>query len=229
MALELQECGTTPWLRICFEISFLCKILKKRNNVTVITGTGRAGTSFLIGLLSLLHLPTGFDSKRVFTTLLESQPHAGLESEPRMIGRTLQCDHREIYKSPRLLENTYWLRADNIAHVIVPMRKSEDAAASRKYQSEHHNPSRGGFWLGARNETEQMIANDHAVASFLWSVSKLVTPTFTVLQYPKHVQNGEYTYAKMKSFLDAYDVGKQTFVTAHAALSNESLVHTYSG
>ena len=169
-------------------------------NVTIITGTGRAGTSFLIGLLSLLQLPTGFNPKQVRDSLFNTKPHAGLESDPRLVNNKLTCsERRQIHKSPRLLDRTEWLGADNIAFIIVPSRKSEDAAASREHQSKHHDPNRGGFVRGAHNVTEQLIANDHAVATFFWKVSSLVNVSPIPLNYPEHVLNGEYAYADSDS------------------------------
>lgn len=197
-------------------------------NVTIITGTGRAGTSFLIGLFSLLQLPTGFTSQQVHATLFGTAAHAGLESDPKMVNNRLACSHRrQIHKSPRLFENTYWLGANNIAFVIVPMRKSEDAAASREYQSKYHNPQVGGWVRGAHNVSEQLFANNYITATFFWKVSAFVGIDLIQLSYPKHVLDSEYAYAKLHPFLTMYNVSKQKFLSKHSSLLRRNLTHTY--
>ena len=196
---------------------------------TIITGTGRCGTTFLVGLLSILRLPTGFDSKTVYREIWETDAHAGLEKKPGMVSNNLTCSERlQIYKSPQIFKDPKWLGADNLAYTIVPLRRSEDAALSRAYQSKYHNPHRGGLNGNAHTDTEQMAINDHAVATFFWRASALVQLKLITLSYPEHVENEEYAYTKLKPFLDMYNVGKETFVHAHVKLRNKNFTHTYS-
>lgn len=196
--------------------------------VTIITGTGRGGTTFLIGLLSLLRLPTGFGPEEVHRVIFGRAAHAGLERKPGMVGNNLTCSTRlQIYKSPAMLDHTDWLGANNLACTIVPLRKGEDAAASREYQSKYNDPHVGGFVRHARTADEQMVANDHALATFFWRASSLVNMSIIALSYPDHVTSAEYAYAKLKPFLDMYGVTKRNFVNAHVTLRNTSLVHSY--
>ena len=88
-------------------------------NATLIVGTGRAGTSFLVALLTRLGLPTGFTNADVDKTLLHTAAHAGLEHDPRMVDNyTIQCSPKlQIFKSPRLTEPenvAQWINARNI-------------------------------------------------------------------------------------------------------------------
>ena len=88
-------------------------------NATLIVGTGRAGTSFLVALLTRLGLPTGFTNADVDKTLLHTAAHAGLEHDPRMMDNyTIQCSPKlQIFKSPRLTEPekvAQWINARNI-------------------------------------------------------------------------------------------------------------------
>ena len=161
-------------------------------NATIVTGTGRAGTSFLIGLLSLVRLPTGFNPTVVRNHLFGNEAHAGLEHDPELHGRLLQCNaHRSIFKSPRLFSNTYWMDAANLGFVIVPIRKSEDAAASREHQSlsSKKKRTRGGLIRGGwtmkniHNMSDQMTANDHTTATFFWKLSALEQPHLILLEY----------------------------------------------
>ena len=89
-----------------------------QGNATLIVGTGRAGTSFLVALLTRLGLPTGFTNADVDKTLLHTAAHAGLEHDPRMVDNTIQCSPKlQIFKSPRLTEPekvAQWINARNI-------------------------------------------------------------------------------------------------------------------
>ena len=195
-----------------------------RSPVSIITGTGRAGTSFLIGLLSLLHLPTGFTPAQVNATLFGSQAHAGLEVElPRLVNNSIECSTRRIYKQPKMFGNTYWLKANNIGFIIIPFRDSEDAAASRQEQM-RNNPKRGGFTGGAHSVSEQRAINDHTTATFFWKVSKLLQTRIILLSYPEHALSGPYAFAKLKPFLDEFNVTEAEFLTSHAALSQRKFV-----
>ena len=93
--------------------------LSPHGNATLIVGTGRAGTSFLVALLTRLGLPTGFTNADVDKTLLHTAAHAGLEHDPRMMDNyTIQCSPKlQIFKSPRLTEPekvAQWINARNI-------------------------------------------------------------------------------------------------------------------
>ena len=108
---------------------------------TVITGTGRAGTSFLIALLSTLKMPTGFTAPQA-QSYLSNPAHAGLE---RM--QTCKChDNRtnclvfstqvQIVKSPYLAMDKWfpiWLTPtiQPLSNVIVPIRDSKETSISR--------------------------------------------------------------------------------------------------
>ena len=87
-------------------------------NATLIVGTGRAGTSFLVALLTRLGLPTGFTNADVEKTILRTAAHAGLEHDPRMVNNKIQCSPKlQIFKSPRLTEPekvAQWINARNI-------------------------------------------------------------------------------------------------------------------
>ena len=56
-------------------------------SVSITTGTGRAGTSFLIGLFTLLKLETGFTPDQVLKVLHNHEAHAGIERYPQLLLR----------------------------------------------------------------------------------------------------------------------------------------------
>lgn len=198
-------------------------------NVTIITGTGRVGTSFLIGFMSLLGLPTGYNRSTVEKVIFGTAAHAGLEYDPPLRGNLLPCSkHHSIFKSPRLFANTYWLNAANIGFVFLPVRKSEDAAASREYQSLYHNKRVGGWSYNTHNVTEQMTKNDHDTANFLWKFSRVTRPRLVLLEFPQHVIDSKYAYSKLREFVSQFGVSEARFHEVHAELSRKDFVHNFS-
>lgn len=141
-------------------------------NITVITSPGRAGTSFLVALFTLLKLPTGFTEKHVNSTIYHTAAHAGLESSLKIHNNTILCNSkRQIFKNPILLNgNLNWLNSANLKNIIIPLRNSEYAAKSREYQSIYHDRRRGGWsYGGIGNLTSQIIFNGQLLLENKWT------------------------------------------------------------
>ena len=199
-------------------------------NATLIVGTGRAGTSFLVALLTRLGLPTGFTNADVDKTLLHTAAHAGLEHYPRMMNNTIQCSTKlQIFKSPRLTEPekvAQWINARNIQMVVIPMRKPEDSAESRSFRSSHGDPHRGGF-RHATDNTSQMIYNNHVIANMLWMLSHASAIPVVMLSLPEHALDSNYAYAQLKSLLAPHGVSRERFAAEHANLSHPEFVQSF--
>ena len=93
----------------------------------IITGTGRAGTTFLIQLFTELGLDTGYTPEN-WRNDYDANASAGLEFD---FGQTRLP---RILKNPAFCETLPALLADGIMvidHAIIPMRKLEEAAHSR--------------------------------------------------------------------------------------------------
>src|SRR5581483_8358885 len=113
------------------------KIDEPRHHV-IISGTGRAGTSFLVNLLTHLGLHTGFRLDGVELPITE---RAGLEIDIR------GCKVPYVIKSPWLCEYIDEVLSDpliQIDHAIVPVRDFAAAAESRAYVQETTTGSRDG-------------------------------------------------------------------------------------
>lgn len=129
---------------------------------------------------------------------------------------------------PSMTRATYWLDAANIGFVFLPVRKSEDAAASREYQTLHHDVHRGGWSRNAHNVTEQMTKNDHDTANFLWKFSRKTRPRLVLLEFPQHVIDSKYAYSKLREFVSQFGVSEARFHDVHAELSRRDFVHNFS-
>jgi hypothetical protein len=174
----------------------------------VITGTGRAGTSFLVQLLTYLGLDTGFSPQRM---ALHSSSRAGLESDIRLE------DSPYIVKSPWFsihAEEVIQNRKDIIIdHVYIPIRDLHAAAESRRYvtkvtkakldpaESDKVDSSAipGGLWL-TREESQQEVVLMNQLYKLVLALSDSTIPV-TLLRYPRIVKDSGYLYAKLKPIL----------------------------
>ena len=93
-----------------------------------VTGTGRAGTTFLIQFLTELGLDTGFQNARRKQVAYSPEARAGMEWD------IYDHDAPTIVKSPFLCDHVDDLLAAGFKfrHVIVPIRDIASAAASRR-------------------------------------------------------------------------------------------------
>lgn len=186
----------------------------------VITGTGRAGTSFLVQLLTKLSLDTGFDEGNM-SLFVHSK--AGLESNifadnaPYIIKNPWFCD----------IADKVLARPDiEIHHVYIPMRDLYAAAESRRcvtrktfaslseVQRKKIKPYQipGGLWL-TENPDQQEVVLLEQFYKLMLSFSRTQIPV-TLLHYPKITTDARYLYTKLKSILGAIEF--ESFAQVHA-------------
>jgi hypothetical protein len=112
----------------------------------IITGTGRAGTTLLVQLLTELGMDTGFHSSHEG---IYENCNAGMETDLR------QDNASYIVKSPWIcdyLEDLLRIGMVHIDHAIIPMRDLFSAAESRRLVSAKSpdgnipNNVPGGLW-----------------------------------------------------------------------------------
>ena len=108
----------------------------------VITGTGRAGTTFLIRLFTLLGLPTGFRPEHVSRI---AGANAGMEL--KIEAAPLIIKNPEIIRYLSLYVNKYSL------YVIIPVRDMSAAAKSRV----RNGRGVGGLWNANTEERVKML------------------------------------------------------------------------
>ena len=182
----------------------------------VITGTGRAGTTLLVQILTDLGLDTGFaPDHRVDETV-----HAGLEFKIE------SPNAPRIVKDPNLSRRLGGLLdtgAVEIEHVIVPMRDLDTAAASRirntRYGSDLH--TFGGLF-GTARATKQHEALALLFYELFWTITRHELPV-TLLEFPRFAHDWEYTYRRL-GFLDP-SIPPERWKEAVAARTDPSLIH----
>lgn len=166
----------------------------------IICGTGRAGTSFLVRLLTRLGYDTGYTAD---ADGFNPAIRAGCEligdvdvRDPQLWARLPQ-----VVKSPFLSTKLDQIPVP-IGHVLIPVRDLDDASASRDQT--------GLQWAG-----RGMRQRDWLACNLGEAVATCMTRgiPFTLLQFPRLVQDAEYCLRALRGAFpfiaderDAYEI-----------------------
>jgi hypothetical protein len=182
----------------------------------VITGTGRAGTTLLVQLLTDLGLDTGFAPDARIDEGVNAGLETGIEAP----------DAPRIVKNPNLSRRLGELLDAGkveIEHVIIPIRELDVAAASRvrntAYGSDLH--TFGGLF-GTARATRQREALALVLYELVYTIARFDLP-HTLLLFPRFAQDWEYTYRKL-GFL-APDVPPARWREALEQRARPELIH----
>lgn len=208
----------------------------KQNRATqrrhvVITGTGRAGTTFLIELLTHLGLETGFKPNEIE---LDKIARAGLELDIR------DENAPYIIKNPWFLDyaEEVFMREDIIVeHIFVPIREISAAAKSRSLVDKEARTQmdilrkffkksstiKGALWH-AKSQKEQEIVLLYKMFHFLLSISDTFIPV-TFLRFPRIINDEKYLFEKLSPILS--DINFDQFSIVFSKIANPSLVHYF--
>lgn len=208
---------------------------KPRGHV-VITGTGRAGTTFLVQLLTNLKLDTGYTAESLQKGIDENA-RAGLENDVR------KPTAPYIVKSPWFCDyvNDVVQREDiKLEHVFIPMRDLCAVAESRKHVTKSA-VSRMPFFKRLKNtikppkirgglvhtrkasELEKVLLLQ--LYNLMLALSEAHIPV-TLLQYPKLIRDSEYLYQKLKPILGAISYAE--FASTFSQTVRPELVHDFN-
>jgi hypothetical protein len=184
----------------------------------VITGTGRAGTTLLVRVLTRLGLDTGEASGKL--SGVDARTRGGLES------RLDAPDAPYVVKDTTLpFRLGLLLEAGtvSVSHVIVPIRNLDLAAASRVRGSNYGRNifARGGLW-GTVDPVKQRDALASMLYELMYTIARFELP-HTLLEFPRFATDWQYTYRAL-SFL-APDQPPEAFRDALAAVVETDLIH----
>jgi hypothetical protein len=187
----------------------------------IISGTGRAGTTFLVQLLTALGLDTGFESYRA--PIFENC-NAGMEWDLR------HPDAPYIVKSPWICDYLEEIGPEIVIdHAIIPMRDLFAAAQSRRAISEKAgnlapNEVPGGLWHTATPEGQEEVLT-HQLYKLLFAMTKRDIP-MTLLYFPKFISDPEYLYKKLGFLLKG--INYEVFLGGFQLVSRPELVHDFA-
>lgn len=173
----------------------------------VISGTGRAGTSFLVQILTHLGVDTGFTVDRL---ALHTHARAGLEADVRQPGAPYVvkspwfCDYaREVFERDDIV----------IDRILIPMRDLTAAAESRRFvvrsyaaelsreekESLRASSVAGGLWLTEDPDEQESVLLDQLYRLLLEASGEHIP--ITLLRYPLLVRDPEYLIEKLRPLL----------------------------
>ncbi len=211
--------------------------MSSRNHV-VITGTGRAGTTFLVELLTYLGLETGFSADDIVSKK-NKVARAGLETDlrrkdcPFIVKDPWFCDYAEevICRDDIVIE-----------HIFIPVRDLAAAAESRRYVTKAgiSNMSftkrlkhmirpkrfRGGLWYSQSSEPgkqEEILLMQ--IYKLILAISDTTIPV-TFLCYPRIVKDCPYLFDKLKPILK--DITYESFCSVFSKAVRPELVHSFN-
>jgi hypothetical protein len=191
----------------------------------IITGTGRAGTTFLVQLFTALGLDTGFSD---LTSAVFPNCNAGMERDIR----DPQAPY--IVKSPWLcdyLDDALSSGGIRIDRALVPMRNLFSAAESRRDVTVRTNAADippsigipGGLWHTDRPQLqEQILALE--LYKLMHTLAKWEIP-LTLLHFPRIVHDVRYLYGSLGCVLQG--VSFETFRGVFARVAKPELVHDF--
>ncbi|WP_439501963.1 hypothetical protein [Aminobacter ciceronei] len=192
------------------------------NGRIVITGTGRAGTTLLVQLLTHLGEDTGFtpDLSRGYF----EKARAGLEwhisdhpNLPRVIKGPHFCDQIDEILSLGI----------TIEHVIIPVRNFADAAASRRHVQHETIGSvngwstPGGLWGTDRGADQEAVIRQKFTTLMESLVRNDIPATF--IAFPRLTEEPDYLFGKL---LYAFPhLNRDAFHKAFKAVVRPEIVH----
>lgn len=187
----------------------------------LITGTGRAGTTFLVQLFTVLGMDTGYEDIRGgwndgCRAGLEKTPHGDLDdSMPYIVKSPMFCNRIKELSD----------RGQCIDGIIAPIRDLRDAAGSRVYNTKHGVGAGGivGDSVDIEDEMNVLARMTHE----LIHAAKLCNIPIILPLYPDIVLDAEYAWEELHEF--AGSTSKQSFIKAHRRISKKEFVHNYGG
>jgi hypothetical protein len=199
---------------------------QKRHHV-IISGTGRAGTTVIVTLLTKLGLDTGFKPDEIEHEIFPNC-NAGLELDIR------KPDAPYIIKSPWICEYIEELihhKEIVIDYAIIPVRDMREAALSRIIvnleTTEEKYPNLpviyGGLW-GTKNPDEQEDVLYKNLFRLLLHLSSANIPLIFI-HYPKLTKDPSYLFEKLRPILQKRNY--RTFLKAYQETIDPNLVHNY--
>ncbi len=186
----------------------------------IITGTGRAGTTFLVRLLTELGLDTGY-TRENWARHYFRHCEAGLEHN------LAEPDTPYIVKNPALCETLESILADGrvvIDHAFIPLRELEAAALSRIRIGGADQSVPGGLLKTSNPDQQKAVLAEmfHQLVHTL--VAHDIPHTF--LLFPRFVRDADYAYARLRWLLG--NIPLETFRTAFTRVADPALIHDFS-
>ncbi len=189
----------------------------------IISGTGRAGTTFLVQLFTALGFDTGF--KDAATGVFENC-NAGMELDIR------DSNAPYVVKGPYLCDQLASVLDGGdvvIDQALVPIRDLFAAAESRRDVTRRTDSALypqevpGGLWKTDAPEKQEAILTGQ-LYKLLFVLAKRDIPT-TLLYFPRFIHEPEYLYER--AGFAAKKISREKFMEAFKKVARPELVHDF--
>lgn len=193
--------------------------MSTRNHI-LITGTGRAGTTLLVELLTHLDFDTGFSVDSIHK--INPNARAGLEQDIRMPN----CPY--VVKSPWFCDIAQEVIFRNdilIEHIFIPVRDLHAAAESRRFVSKT-GALKGGLW---HTKSSDPTIQENILLKQLYKLILAVSGTeipITVMHYPKLTKDAHYLFEKLSPIIKSITFDR--FYETFNAVADPKLVHSFN-
>ncbi|MCC6942011.1 MAG: hypothetical protein IT551_10450 [Novosphingobium sp.] len=194
-----------------------------------ISGTGRAGTTFLVQLLTELGLDTGFDGSEIegaeATPVYFKSARAGFEWD------IFDKNGPQIIKSPYLCDNVDAVVASGISinNIIIPVRDFAAAAKSRAFvqlettgQSDG-DPIAGGLW-GVKTASDQEAELRAKLANLVEACVRNDIP-MTFLSFPRFAKDPLYLFERLVVLFPT--LRSEDYLRCFHAVAKAELIHDF--
>lgn len=210
----------------------------------IITGTGRAGTTFLVQLLTELGLDTGFTPETARAGI-DGHSQAGLEHslrgpktaptvrdwlrQPKHTIRDLLMEPAPgpyIIKNPAVCDTLEPALAGKrliVDHVYIPVRDLEEAALSRARVGGGHGSVPGGLWKTG-DPCDQKTVLAEMFFNLVYTLTVHDIP-HTFLLFPRLVEDWAYTCHKLWFLVKGTET--ERFRHAFARVADRKRVHAF--
>jgi hypothetical protein len=188
----------------------------------IISGTGRAGTTFLVQLFTVLGFDTGFND----ISAVSPHSNAGMEWDIRIEGAP------HIIKSPWLCDYLDDVLEESdivIDHAIIPIRHLGAAAESRRDVSRRTDKNLypgdipGGLWH-TNNPHDQDAILAGKLYKIVFTLAKRDIP-MTLLHFPRFIHDPEFLYRKIGATLQGMKY--ERFLEAFLQVARPDLIHVF--
>ncbi len=190
----------------------------KRHKV-IITGTGRAGTTFLVQLLTTLGLDTGYTMAN-WRKDYHDHCAAGLEHD------LADPAAPYIVKNPGLCDTLPAVLAREpivIDHALIPIRRLDDATLSRVRVG--GNGRTPGGLAGTRDAGQQKAVLAERFHLLIETLTAHDIP-HTFLHFPRFASDADYAYAKLRPVLG--NIEREHFLECFAQVARPDLIHSFA-
>jgi len=197
-------------------------------NDHILIGTGRAGTTLLVQILTILGFDTGYSEQQILGGI-DAISKAGLERH--LLERP---DLPQVIKSPWLSDQIEdaLIQGLRVRLAIIPLRNLFEAAESRRHVYRQAMAANldalshpGSLW-----KVKDPMAQESALAMDLYKfIEPLVARNVPIvfLSFPRFVDDPGYFYDQLSTIFEQRGISREMVQAVQKRIADPSLIHRF--